>query len=63
MTKFIAFFRADFCREDTDHIHAGVIMKPKPGATKESLEQNLVLVLTAASVGTPEVDTKRLELL
>lgn len=70
MTKFVAFFRADFCTEDTDHIHAGVIVKPKPGATKESLEQgeglslqNLVLVFTAASVGTPEVDTKRPELL
>lgn len=70
MTKFVAFFRAAFCTEDTDHIHAGVIVKPKPEATKESLEQgeglslqNLILVFTAASVGTPEVDTKRPELL
>jgi len=37
MTKFLAltaFFNADFCIEDEDHIHTDVGMKPKPEVIK-----------------------------
>lgn len=37
MTKFLAltaFFNADFCTEDTDHIHTDVGTKPKPEVIK-----------------------------